>query len=253
MKTLVKTLLWMIVLVAAGAYIGRKELLRAWNGREAVLKQEVVKALQKLLPEATVGLDKVQYDFGHDVVLTNFSVTPPGGQSPLVQLPETIVQINRDALIDHQQLEVQKVIIKSPRLELVRGHDGRWNWQSLLPPPQQDKGALPEFVIEDGTIAVRVEQAPGIPPGVLMLEHVDIHLLPSGRRQFQITATSRCEHTGGIKLQGRWHIDDQTGQIDGGLTKITAGQELVGVVASFFPEARTKLAEWEAKMFALLA
>lgn len=253
MKTLVKTLLWMIVLVVAGAYIGRRELLRAWNGRDAVLKQQVVMTLQKLLPEAEFGLDEVQYDFGHDVVLTDFSLTPPGGDVPIVQLPETVVHINRDALIERQQLDVQKIVIKSPRLEIVRGHDGRWNWESLVPPPDQEKGSLPEIQIEDGTVVVRVEQAPGIPPGVLTLEHVDIELLPSGKRQFQITATSRCEHTGGIKLQGRWHIDEQTGQLDGELTQITAGQELVGVVASFAPDVRTKLAEWEAKFLAMLS
>lgn len=253
MKTLLKTCLWMIVLVAAGAYIGRRELLRAWNGRDAVLKQQVVMTLQKMLPEAEFGLDEVLYDFGHDVVLTDFSLTPPGGDVPIVQLPETVVHINRDALIERQQLEVQKVVIKSPRLEIVRGHDGRWNWESLVPPPDQEKGSLPEVLIEDGTVVVRVEQAPGIPPGVLTLEHVDIELLPSGKRQFQITATSRCEHTGGIKLQGRWHIDEHTGQLDGELTQITAGQELVGVVASFAPDVRTKLAEWEAKFLAMLS
>ena len=91
-------------------------------------------------------------------MLKDFSLTPPGGDAPIVQLQETIVQINRDALIDHQQLEVQKVTIKSPRLEIVRGHDGRWNWQSFVLPKNQD--ALPEFVIEDGTVVVRVEQAP---------------------------------------------------------------------------------------------
>ncbi|GDY07651.1 hypothetical protein LBMAG52_11370 [Planctomycetia bacterium] len=253
MKTLLKTLLWMIVLVAAGAYIGRRELLHAWNGRDAVLKQEVVAALQKLLPDADVDLDKVLYDFGHEVVLTDFSLTPPGGDAPIVQLPETVVRINRDSLIERQQLEVQKIVIKSPRLEIVRGHDGRWNWESLIPSPDQEKGSLPEIQIQDGTVVVRVEQAPGIPPGVLTLEHVDIELLPSGKRQFQITATSRCEHTGGIKLQGRWHIDEHTGQLDGELTQITAGQELVGVVASFAPDVRTKLAEWEAKFLALLS
>ena len=253
MKTFVKTVLWMIVLMGAGAYFGRKELLRVWNGRDVTLQQEVVKALHKLLPEAKVRLDKVQYDFGNDVVLTDFSLTPPGENAPIMQLPEMVVQINRDALIDHQKLEVQKVIIKSPRLEIIRSQDGRWNWQSFVLPKDQEKGTLPEFVIEDGTIVVRVEQAPGIPPGVLTLEHVDIHLLPSGRRQFQITATSRCEQTDGIKLHGRWHIDEQTGQIDGELTQITAGQELVGVVASFFPEVRTKLAEWEAKLLAMLS
>ncbi len=253
MKTLVKTLLWMIVLVVAGAYIGRRELLRAWNGRGAVLKQQVVATLQKLLPDAELGLDTVQYDFGHDVVLTDFSLVPPGGDTPIVQMPETVVQINRDTLIERQQLEVQKVVIKSPRLEIVRGHDGRWNWESLVPSPDQEKGSLPEILIEDGTVVVRVEQAPGIPPGVLTLEHVDIELLPSGKRQFQITATSHCEHAGGIKLQGRWQIDDHTGQLDGELTQITAGQELVGVVASFAPEVRTKLAEWETKFLAMLS
>ena len=257
MKTLVKTLLWMIVLVVAGGYIGRKEVLRAWHGRDAVLKREVVAALRKLLPDADVGFDKVKYDFGHEVVLTDFSLTPPGGDVPLVQLPETIVSFNRDALVERWKLpdaqDVQKIVIKSPRLEIVRGADGHWNWESLIPPPSQEKGSLPEIQIEDGTVVVRVEQAPGIPPGVLTLEHMDIELLPSGKRLFQITATSRCELTGGIKLQGRWHIDDQTGQLDGELTQITAGQELVGVAASFAPEIRTKLAEWEAKFLAVLS
>lgn len=253
MKTLVKTLLWMIVLVMAGAYIGRRELLRVWSSRDAVLKQQVAVALQKFLPEALIELDQVQYDFGHEIVLTNFSLTPPGESGPIVQFPETVVHLNRDTLIDRQQLDVRKVIVKSPRLEIVRGADGRWNWQSLVLPKDPEKGSLPEFQIEDGTIVVRVEQAPGIPPGILTLEHVDVELLPSGKRQFRITATSRCEHTGGIKLQGRWHIDDQTGQIHGELTRITAGQELVGVVASFAPDVRTKLAEWETKFLAMLS
>lgn len=253
MKTLLKTLLWMIVLVVAGAYIGKGYILRAWNGRDAVIKQEVVKSLKKLLPDADVQLDDVRYDFGHEIVLVGFSLTPPNGDVPIVRLPETVIHINRDALIERQQLEVLKVIVKSPRLEVVRGSDGSWNWQTLVLPPQQEKGSLPEFVIEDGTVAVRVEQAPGIPPGVLVLEHMDINLLPSGMRQYQLKAVSNCEHTGAIELTGRWSIDDQTGQLDGKLTQVTAGQEMVGVAASFAPEVRTKLAEWEAKFLELLS
>ncbi|MBC7819053.1 MAG: hypothetical protein IAG10_19360, partial [Planctomycetaceae bacterium] len=202
---------------------------------------------------ADVELEDVQYDFGHEIVLTGFSLTPPNGDVPIVRLPETVVHINRDALIERQQVEVLKVVVKSPRLEVVRGPDGSWNWQSLRLPPQQEKGSLPEFAIEDGTVVVRVEQAPGVPPGVLVLEHMDIELLPSGKRQYQIKASSNCEHTGAIELSGRWSIDEQTGQLDGKLTQITAGQELVGVAASFAPEVRTKLAEWEAKFLELLS
>lgn len=253
MKFLVKTLLWMVLLVAVMAGIGREYVLKFWGGRDALLKQEVVRKLHELLPETTIELDELNYDFGHELSLTGFSLRPVGQNQPIVRLPESIIHLNRDALIDRQQLEVLKVTLKKPQLEVVRDRSGHWNWQSLLPPPQQGKGALPEIAVEDGTITVRVEQALGIPAGMLVLEHVDISLVPSGKRQFLISAQSRCEQTGGIKVTGRWHIDQQTGLIDGELTKINVGQELVGVAASFAPEVRLKLEETEAKLWELLS
>ena len=253
MKFLVKTLMWMVLLVAVMAGIGREYVLKFWGGRDARIKQEVVKRLHELLPGATIEFDQLNYDFGHEISVTGFLLKPVGEDRPIVRLPESIVHLNRDAAIDRWQLDVLKVTLRQPQLEVVRDRNGRWNWQSLLPPPDTGKGALPEFVIEDGTITVRVEQALGIPAGVLVLEHVDVSLVPSGKRQFLITAQSRCEQTGGIKVTGRWHIDQQTGQIDGEFTEIHAGQELVGVAASFAPEVRQKLEEWEAKLWELLS
>ncbi len=253
MKFLVKTLLWMVLLVAVMAGIGREYVLKFWGGRDALIKQAVVNRLHELLPDATIEFDQLNYDFGHEISVTGFSLKPAGEERPIVRLPESIVHINRDAAIDRQQLEVTKVTLRQPQLEVVRDRNGRWNWQSLLPPPDTGKGALPEFVIEDGTITVRVEQALGIPAGVLVLEHVDVSLVPSGKRQFLISAQSRCEQTGGIKVTGRWHIDQQAGQIDGEFTEIHAGQELVGVAASFAPEVRQKLEEAEAKLRELLS
>ena len=253
MKFLVKTLLWMVLLVAVVAGIGREYVLKFWGGRDAIIKQEVVKRLHELLPDTTIEFDQLDYDFGHEISVTDFSLRPAGQNQPIVRLPESIIHLNRDALIDRLQLDVLKVTLRKPQLEVVRDRNGRWNWQSLLPPPESGKGALPEIAIEDGTITVRVEQALGIPAGMLVLEHVDISLVPSGKRQFLITAQSRCEQTGGIKVTGRWHIDQQTGLIDGELTEIHAGQELVGVAASFAPEVRKKLEECEAKLWELLS
>jgi hypothetical protein len=247
MKTLVKTLLWMLVLLATAAYVGHRYFVRMWNSRDALFKQQVLAGLQKWLPDADLELEAVRYDFGHEVLLTGLRVTPPHGHAAIVHLPETVIHIQREMLLERQLLDVQKVVLKSPRLEFVRGRDGRWNWQAFELPQSDDKGCLPEVVIEDGTIVLRVEQSPGVLAGVLVLEHVDVDLLPSGKRQYLITATSRCEHTGNIRLTGRWHIDQHTGQIDGEFTQIHAGQELVGIAASFVPEVRTTLAEWETK------
>jgi hypothetical protein len=253
MKFLVKTLLWMVLLVAVVAGIGREYVLKFWGGRDALIKQAVVKRLHELLPNATVEFDELNYDFGHEIMVTDFSLKPAGEERAIVRLPESIVHLNRDAAIDRQQLEVTKVTLRKPQLEVVRDRNGHWNWESLLPQSESGKGALPEIAVEDGTVTVRVEQTLGIPAGVLVLEHVDVSLVPSGKRQFLISAQSRCEQTGGIKVTGRWHIDQQTGLIDGEFTKINVGQELVGVAASFAPEVRLKLEEAEAKLWELLS
>lgn len=252
MKTLLKTLLWLVVLVAVGTGIGRAYVLRFWNDRDSLLKQQVMSKLHDLLPNVQIELDEIRYDFGREITLTGFSLTPNNQSIPLLSLPEVVIHIDRDALIERQQLDIRKVVVRQPTLTVVRDRDGLWNWQSMLPLPQQSDASLPEFVLEDGAVSVRVEQALGIPAGALDIEHVDVHLLPSGKRQFLIRATSRCEHTGGIQLTGRWHIDQHTGQLDGRLTQITAGQELVGVAASFVPDVRTKLAEWEGKLLEVM-
>ena len=253
MKFLVKTLLWLVLLVAVIAGIGREYVLKFWGGRDALLKQVIVSKLHDVLPDATIEFDEPRYDFGHEISITGFSLRPAGQEIPIVKLPESVVHLDRDALIDRHQVEILKVTLRSPKLEVVRDRNGKWNWQSLLPPPKMGKGALPEITIEDGTITVRVEQALGIPAGVLVLEHVDVSLVPSGHRQYLITAESKCEQTGGIKVAGRWHVDQQTGQLDGEFTEIHAGQELVGVAASFAPEVRSKFEEWEAKLWEVLS
>lgn len=244
--------MWLVLLVAVAAVIGRDYLLRAWGQRDQFLKQQVVRKLEELFPQATIELDEVRYDFGHEVGLTGFTLRPQQHDLPIVNLPKVMVHINRDALIERQQLEVLKVVVQSPQLNVIRNHDGSWNWQALRPLSKQGGSSLPEVEIEDGTVRVVVEQAPGVPSGTLAFEHVDVQLVPSGKRQFRVRASSRCEHTGQIELLGRWHLDQNTGQFDGQFTEITVGQELLGLAASFAPSVKDRLHDWETKVWELL-
>ena len=59
MKFLVKTLLWMVLLVAVVAGIGREYVLKFWGGRDAIIKKEVVKRLHELLPDTTIEFDQL--------------------------------------------------------------------------------------------------------------------------------------------------------------------------------------------------
>src|SRR5882762_11130453 len=120
MKTLVKTFVWLVLLVLAIAGIAREYLLHAWAERDDVLKRQVVDKLREFFPDAQVQVDDVKYDFGRDFVITGFELKPKGQRLPIVRLPQTVVHIDRDALIERQQLDVRKVVIRLPKLELVR-------------------------------------------------------------------------------------------------------------------------------------
>ena len=96
MKFLVKTLLWLVLLVAVIAGIGREYVLKFWGGRDALLKQVIVSKLHDFLPDATIEFDEPRYDFGHEISITGFSLRPAGQEIPIVKLPESVVHLDRD-------------------------------------------------------------------------------------------------------------------------------------------------------------
>ena len=127
-KTLKRVVILLLLLVVVLGGIG----VYYWSESTRLLRQELVVRLQTWAPDASISVGECTFDWYGRVHLDGFSMTLPEDAGPLIDLPETIVEVDRDALIQRQRFEVETVRLIRPSLDLIRNSDGTWNWQKLV-------------------------------------------------------------------------------------------------------------------------
>ena len=214
---------------------------------DELLQKGVLAALQKWAPDAAIHVGRCRLDwFGRvHVEVLNLAVTPE--DDPLIELPETVIDLDREAFLERQEVVVSTVRLVQPRLELICDADGVWNWQKLPPLPKSSgrRTSLPTCELENASLVLRISRPDVEEPGVLELDDVDISLTPSGKRSLLIDGTTSIEHIGRLKLEGRVNVDTKTGSLTGRLDGLAVDRNLLNLAASFEPSVLEKVAAIE--------
>ena len=233
----------MLLLLAGAAGGGYVWFL--WTRTDEMLQGHIDAAFQESVPDWGVSFSGSRFDYQGQIRVSNFVLKLPKTDSPFLNLHEAVVSVDR-AQLGQQRLVFQQIRLVQPRLELVRNRDGHWNWEGLgkLPEPQ---GNLPEWLIERGTIRVRLDQpAPG-EPNTTVLQNVHLQLTPSGKRRYLIKGTALIEPLGLVNLDGHWHLDDQQWMLSGRVDQLKVATPLWDKVCEFFPQSRSYMADFPEK------
>ncbi|MDA0283065.1 MAG: hypothetical protein O3B86_06885, partial [Planctomycetota bacterium] len=120
MRTLRKTLLWLmaIVVVVAGAtgWVG----YHYWSNADRILHETVARQLNEWYPELKFQLGRFRLDWSGQIHVEQFSLTLPDSERPLIDLPDTIVDLDRDALINRQEPVILRLRLLRPQIEATR-------------------------------------------------------------------------------------------------------------------------------------
>lgn len=236
-------ILLLLVLVAGGigAYY--------WSKSTELIRQEMIARLQAWAPDATFSVGECTFDWMGRVHLDQFSVTLKDEQAPLIDLPETIVEVNRDALIQRQRVEVETVRLIRPSLELIRNSDGTWNWQKLPPIPQSDdRPSLPSCRLEQAQLRLQISQPDGLSSGTVVLENANLNLTPNGKRSFLIKGRTRIDRIGFLTIEGKLNVDTKTGTLTGKLSGVRVGRELMTFASRFEPRISRTVVQLEEQL-----
>ena len=234
-------LLLVLVLGGIGAYY--------WSESTRLIRQELTVRLQEWAPDARILVGECAFDWYGHVHLDGFSITLPEDASPLIDLPETIVEVDRDALIQRQRFEIETVRLVRPALDLVRNSDGTWNWQKLPPFPRSDgRRSLPNCVLEQAQLRLRIAQPTGQSSETILLENANLNLIPDGKRSFLIKGRTRIDRVGFLKIDGRLNVDTRTGTLAGNLTGVRVGRDLLALVSSFEPQISQEVVRLEEQL-----
>lgn len=238
-KTLVATVLLSVVGAAAGGYW-------LWMRSDELLRQQVIGRFKVIAPEWNVSIGRALFDGGNCIKLYSFAIAAPGHNSPLMELPEVLVEIDAEAFTERQQVLLQRILIRDAQFVLARNLAGRWNWQDLPPPIKSDM-SLPEIELERATLTVQLERAGGAAPVSVVVSPADVNLIPSAKRQYVIRARTQVDGAGELQIsEGRLNLDGHSWSIDGEMKGLQTNAELFAAVIDGSPELQAKVAKLEA-------
>lgn len=245
--TVRSTARWMLVLVVLlllGA-LGYGYALMMES--DQLVRQAVLQRLEKIAPGWNFRIGRARFDWGRRVRLYDLTLLNAAGDTVLVRVPQAHLVIDIDRFRQYQEIDIQKVRLIQPQVELRQQLDGLWNFSGLTPPPKTTQ-SLPEFEVQQAGLSVVLERAAGQLPAELNLTAADLQLVPSGRREFLFIGQTHINGAGTLSFNGEWTPDDGLWSLEGAIREVTTTGELTALAASLSPEFRSRLIALDASI-----
>jgi hypothetical protein len=236
MRTLRKTIKWMFLLVLLGTVTAGGYAFYVWNESDELLRQMLLSRFHEIAPDWNLSIARARFDFHGRVHVYNLSLKENDGKSPLLDVPEAILTVDRERLAD-PETPMQHVRWIRPHVHLARDAAGVWNWRKL-PPLKLPKKVVPEFHADHLTLSLAFQDSEGAPSVATTIEDVRLQLIPSGARQFLVKAAARFLHSNGVSIEGDWQLDADAWNLTGQIKNLALDRDLLDFTAQLSPDVR---------------
>ncbi|QDU80912.1 hypothetical protein Pla110_26480 [Polystyrenella longa] len=215
-----------------------------WMRSDELLKSQLTAQLEELLPDWNIQIGRTRYDWKSQIHIYDVTIQGDHTKRSLLQLPEVIVQIDVEQFKANQHIQVQKLILKRPSINLLRNAQGMWNWEQLSPPPRSEE-PVPEIEVRDARYRVILENGGDRPPGEVYIEQANVRLIPTGRRNVSIEGLTHINQVGRLAIKGNWSVDTGEWDVSGSIAEVKTQGEFLSLIAGQSPELLTKLQNFD--------
>lgn len=244
-----KTIKMFLAIVCTIGLVGGGYGYWVWTNANKLLLQNVRETLAEKLPGWDIHVNSARFDWHRRIHVYDVTLKAPNGQTTLARIPEIILTVDKEKLSEKQIVDVQRIRFLRPELHLTRDGDGTWNWQKLPPPRKsEEKSSLPEIVVEEATVHLRLLQSDGSKPADFGLTQAGLKLVPAASRQFLIEGSTVVKDAGKLGISGKWNLDRTSWALDGTMQDIQANGELLALAVGTSPELRASVAKLEAAL-----
>jgi len=244
-----KTIKWFLLIVVVIGLIGGAYGYWMWSNANRMLLNSVREKLAEKVPDWNVTVGAARFDWHRRIHLYDLTLKSNDGKATLVHIPEAILTVDREKLAELQIVDIQRIQIRQPDIHLVRDPQGLWNWEKLPPPRKPDKPLpLPEWIIEEATIDVRLQRSGGAEDTAFTLRQSECKLVPAARREFLFKGSTLLREAGTLRVSGRWNLDNKSWMVDGRMQDVQARGELLGLAVGSSAELRKTVSRLEAAL-----
>jgi hypothetical protein len=246
MKTLRRTIMWLLAILVVAIGLTGWAAHYYWKNADRLLHEKVAELFKEWHPELRFQLGQCRLDWSGQIHVEQFSLTLPNAERPLIDLPDTIVHLDREALMNRQEVIVQNLRLLQPQIEATRLPDGTWDFHGLPPLPESDKRqSLPTVELQNAQVVLHIMKDHGVPPAKVVVENANLKLTPNGKRSLLIEGNAQIAHVGQLKIDGRINVDTKTGSLNGQLTQVGFDSNLLAYASSFEPSVSERIAAVE--------
>lgn len=243
MKTLRRTIMWLLAILVVAIGISGWAAHYYWKNADRLLHEKVAEVFRDWHPELKFQLGQCRLDWSGQIHVEQFSLTLPQGERPLIDLPDTIVHLDREALLNRQEVVVQNLRLLQPQIEATRLPDGTWDFHDLPALPKSNKRqSLPTVELQNAQLTLRIMKEDGGPTATVNVDNANLKLTPNGKRSLLIDGDAQVTNVGRLKLDGRINVDTKTGSLNGQLTEVGFDNKLLAYATSFEPSVTEKVA-----------
>lgn len=242
-----RAFVWMLLLALAATVVGGAYLGWSLARANETIREKILAVFAEKMPNWEVTIDRCDFDWNRTVRVFGSTVRLEGDDRDIVELPEIVVTLDREKFDRNGEVVLTRVRLVRPRVHLRREVDGGWNWQRLLPPESKERASLPEWLVEDASVAVHLGHENGSDT-TLPAATVNGRVVPSGKRRFEVVGRVDVEGTGAFDLDGELDVDRNTWSFGGRAVDLVSGGELVDLAARVMPETETRIAEFDERM-----
>lgn len=240
MKPIRRTILGMFLLISAALAAAGSYGYYIWNQSDKLLLASVLDKLHEIAPGWNVAVGRARFDLQGRVHLYDVVVPGDHPSAPILEVGEAVFTFDRATMTDPNP-SIQHIEIERARSHIVRLPDGTWNVQNL-PPLNLPKSATPECRWKQSTLVVVLPNS-ALPP--IRVENLNIEMIPSGMRQFAITAGGSLPGVETVSLQATWNIEEKAWSIRGETTDVRIDRSLSLLLSEFSPDLKEGLIRFD--------
>ncbi len=223
------------------ALIGGAGAWYVWVNGDAYARDELHRRLAELAPSCQIELGKTRFDWDRSLTVRDFAMgSKRRGESPTLSVPEAIIEVDRERLVNDHEVEVTSIRLIRPQLDLVRRADGSWAINELMPFHLNDI-PLPEWKIEEGTLRFILERPAG-DPLVLLLRDANLRLVPADGKRLIVKGLGDVSDAGQMQVSGEIDLEQGTWSLSGTMKGVSTAGDIAGFAMSSSQGLRDKVA-----------
>ena len=250
MFTFLKRLFQMTLVLVVTIFVAASGIMYwIWNHRDQLTQYQVSLAIHEFAPDWDFRLGAATLTTDGRLILRDFQIKDPMVNTAMLHAPKTELAINWDLYQRTQQIEISKVELQRPVLDVRKLTDGTWTITNL-PPIHSAGRKIPPVTIEDGTIRITADD-PVIGQTVqYALQNLDLTVNSTDDKFLQIACSADGGQAGKLQFEAAYSLSNNTFLIKGDLDQLQFGNSLVDLVLAMVPDFKPHVDKFHQKLAA---